>query len=58
MKAYSDFQIMLRVVIEVLLIRLAGIFSIADNLRLEDVAGSSIPLEHCMIDHVSQIYPE
>lgn len=56
MEAYSHFQIMLRVMMEVLLIGLAGIFSLAENLRLEDVTGSSIPLEHRMIDHVPQIY--
>ena len=41
---------------QVLLVGLAGILGLTENLWLENVAGPSIPLEHCMIDHVPQIY--
>ena len=41
---------------QLLLIGLARIFSLAESLRFEDVASSSITLEHCMIYHVPQIY--
>jgi len=51
----SHFQMMLLVVMDLLLIELAGIISLAESFRFEDVASSSIPLEHCMIYHIPQI---